>query len=276
MSGRYSKFPESIVKPTCCGGTRLLCVQVRKDCARQRKLLSIAAARDGSYARYVNIYKDLAAEKYARVMDASRWDKGGIDSYRRRIVASSMDAERYRGCSYYEAMSQLPDDTTGNGRPTESSNPSIVGSQYIILPVLVNDRKAQAKRNAPEQPSTIAESAKDPGTLSAAKLPELTGNEEAKRVATEAGPSDALVDVVPFNNIRAKYLRTWSDTALSRPYHVSPSPGSRGNGGVLKPVTTRIGSVGSQRTLEACRKAREQARRPSKTFTEDGKNWCGA
>lgn len=114
------------------------------------------------------------------------------------------------------------------------------------------------------------------------------------RSSTSNSSNASFVDVVPFHNARAKYLRPWHDTALSRPYHVAPSPewGAR----VRTPASlrstsmrlsttssTRTGSycptpsVESERTVKADREARiptTATRRRSKTLTwKAGKSW---
>ena len=71
--------------------------QVRKDAARPRKLEALSAAREATYSRYTDVYKGDAADAYARAVEASLRKRGGVEAYRRRVVAASLDAERYRG-----------------------------------------------------------------------------------------------------------------------------------------------------------------------------------
>ncbi|CAM9980594.1 unnamed protein product, partial [Scytosiphon promiscuus] len=71
--------------------------QVRLDTARQRKSHAVATAREAAYARYANIYKDHAAETYARSVEAHRRGRINREAYRSRVVAASTDAGRYRG-----------------------------------------------------------------------------------------------------------------------------------------------------------------------------------
>lgn len=85
---RHSLRTVAVVIPT---------LQVRKDTARARKLDARSLAREEAYARYANIYKDHAAEKYARSLEASRQGPGGMEAYRKRIVDASTDARRYWG-----------------------------------------------------------------------------------------------------------------------------------------------------------------------------------
>lgn len=107
--------------------------------------------------------------------------------------------------------------------------------------------------------------------------------------AARGGGVGAFVDVVQFNNIRAKYLRPWDDTKLSGMYHVPPSPdwranrtpGSRGGiGGSSTAASAEAiaASVGSGRTMEAYRRTRQidptARRRRSRTLNlKDRKAW---
>ena len=80
--------------------------------------------------------------------------------------------------------------------------------------------------------------------------------------------SGSFVDAVPFNNIRAKYLRPLDDMELSRPYHVDPSPdwrvesaaGSRILGGSSASATTNVivETAWSARTMESYPKTKQR------------------
>lgn len=100
------------------------------------------------------------------------------------------------------------------------------------------------------------------------------------RKGGEAGGdgNGAFVDVVPFNNIRAKFLRPVNDTALSRPYHVAPLPdwragsaaGSRTPGSSFGSSTSSASSTspvienaGNGRTMEAYTLVKTREKGPS-------------
>lgn len=126
----------------------------------------------------------------------------------------------------------------------------------------------------------------DGGSIRAGDLPVST-----MRGSGSEGEHPGFVDVVPFNNIRAKYLRPMDDTELSRPYHVDPSPdwradstlGSRSLGSTMggssaasSAATNAI--VGSGRTMEYYRKATQRDpvmnRRQGRTLNwKERKEW---
>lgn len=283
--------------------------QVRLDTAHQRKLHAISVAREGAYARYANIYKDHAAERYANAIEGSRQKKGGLDAYRRRVIAASTDAERYRG--YVEANTPR-DDPWG-----ESEGGSRVGLLLGdgSLPSEFDDRESSegsssvasatmGKGGRGRVSGEVADGWLGDGTAS--ECSGITGTEpEGYPVSGGGGMMDdgdpltttgrgsggggggsgAFVDVVPFNNIRAKYLRPMNDVVLSRPYHVAPLPdwragssaGSRSTSSSLSGSSTphestsaAIDNAGHERTMEAYRKMKENCptthRRHSKTL----------
>ncbi|CAM9980665.1 unnamed protein product [Scytosiphon promiscuus] len=102
------------------------------------------------------------------------------------------------------------------------------------------------------------------------------------------GSAGGFVDVVEFDNIRAKYLRPLSDTKLSGMYHVAPSPGwratttigSRGIGGSSTAASADAiaTAAGAGRTMEAYRRTRQvdpaARRRRSRTLNwKERKAW---
>ena len=241
------------------------------------------------YSRYANIYKDHAAERYARAIDASRQGKGGIAAYRRRVVAASMDAQRYRG--YVEIMT--PGDAlwqqgsgaalgplSGEVARVQSSSPassracwqgfgngdgggSSVPSEFSVSPA-----SRESARNC-SMPSNAAgrkeEWHRDDGALDVWLR---DGASECLAEEEICPMSGSFVDAVPFNNIRAKYLRPLDDTELSRPYHVDPSPdwraesaaGSRSLGGSSASATTNVivETAGSALTMKSYRKIKQR------------------
>ncbi|CAM9923125.1 unnamed protein product, partial [Ectocarpus sp. 4 AP-2014] len=302
--------------------------QVRLDTARQRKLHGVSVAREGVYSRYANIYKDHAAQTYARTIEASRQERGGLEAYRRRVVKSSTDAERYRGYVEMDTprddphweedrLGLLPADdgststncaASSNGR--ESS--SVVGFSPARSSAKVDVSMSSDKEDGaggglvhggetaevwPGDGAAPECSMGDGGeseTPAVSRLDSVTDDENTattRRSFSDGGVGGrgCFVDVVPFNNIRAKYLRPWNDTELSRPYHVAPSPTWKANRAVGAPsLASSVGSsitstdafsaAGSGQTLEAYRKAnlRNPAthRQHSRTLNwKDGKEW---
>lgn len=297
-------------------------VQVRVDAAGQKKRHAIAAAREEAYAKYANIYKDHAAERYARAVEVSRQGKGGLEAFRRRVVAASTDAERYRG---YVEMNTPRDD----GREKKEQEEGGPG-----LRLLLGDRG-----NIPSDIfASSSDSREDFGTGSSSSSPSAPAvGKGSGRVADDGGSEvwlgdgaasegsaalasggvgfaegghaptatrngrggdgsgrGSFVDVVPFNNVRAKYLRPLSDMELSRPYHVAPSPGWRADGaaGSWKPgssmggssaptsaINAAIDAAASERTMEAYRKTKQRdpvAHRRSKTLNRKERRQWGA
>ncbi|CAM9823229.1 unnamed protein product, partial [Ectocarpus fasciculatus] len=295
--------------------------------ARQRKLHSVSVAREGVYARYANIYKDHAAQTYARTIEASRQERGGLEAYRRRVVKASTDAERYRGYVEIETprddhhgeedgLGLVPDDGSASTGFAASSNGRESGSVAGFSPArssanvdfpLSGDKEDGAggglvhgDEAAKGWPGGGAAREGSVGGGGESEAPAVSGlgsftDEEntatPRRSISDGGGGDGgnFVDVVPFNNIRAKYLRPWNDTELSRPYHVAPSPtwradravGSRSSGssvGSSITSTDAFSAAGSGQTLEAYRKARLRnpaTHRPrSRTLNrKDGKEW---
>eukprot|EP00903_Cladosiphon_okamuranus_P006103 g6012.t2 len=338
--------------------------QVRLSAARQRKLEAIAAAREEVYAKYADIYKDNAAERYARAIDASRRERGGLEAYRRRVVAASADAERYRG--YVETST--PRDPGGNKAEEREEGESDRGPGPLLLedggsiPSDVfasssNDGEGSGGSGSGLERGESTVAAVPPnfllptnrgsavnGLLSKPGAPAIVG--KGGGIAAEDGPTgvwrgdgagppegsaalalgvggfvegghppgatrkgqvgtdgggggrSSFVDVVPFNNIRAKYLRPLGDTGLSRPYHVAPSPCWR-----AEAASRSLGSLGSsvcdsstsaptnnaaaggvvaanKRTLEAYRKLRQRVpgahRRRGKTLNRKERRDWGA
>lgn len=294
--------------------------QVRLDTAHQRKLHAISVAREGAYARYANIYKDHAAERYANAIEGSRQEKGGLEAYRRRVIAASTDAERYRG--YVET------NTPRDDRWDEGEGGPRVGLRLGDgrLPLEFDDRESSEGSSSVASATTgkggrgrgsggFTEGWLGDGTASECSA--VTGTEpEGYPVSGGGGMMDdgdtlaatrrgsgaggggngAFVDVVPFNNIRAKYLRPMNDFALSRPYHVAPLPdwradsaaGSRstssslsGTSNPFESTSAAIDHAGHGRTMEAYRKTKEKGltthRRHSKTLKgwKEMREWGG-
>lgn len=271
-----------------------------------------------------------------RAIEASRQQRGGLEAYRRRVVAASTDAERYRG--YAETSTprdggrgEGAEEGTGGGprlrllRGDDDGDGSIPSGSSASF----NDREGsgggaglsqgESRVTSEGSLSTSRESTGDdsstaPSAAAAGKGGGGVADEGATAVwlgeesAAAEGPAAALasggggfaegghaptaarrgrggdggdggggrgsfVDVVPFNNIRAKYLRPWDDTELSGPYHVVPSPdwgaggaaGSRSRGssmgGPSIPTSTNramINAAGSGRTMEAYHRTAKQ------------------
>lgn len=287
------------------------------------------------YSRYANIYKDHAAQTYARTIEASRQEKGGLEAYRRRVVKASTDAERYRG--YVEmdtprddphweedGLGLLPaDDGSTSTNCAASSNGRESGSVAGFSPA--RSRFSPARSSAKVDVSLSSdkedgaggglvhgdETAKvwpgdgaapecsvgDGGESEAPAVSRLDSFTDGENTATTrrsigdggGGGRGCFVDMVPFNNIRAKYLRPWNDTELSRPYHVAPSPTWRADRAVgARSSASSVGSsitstdafsaAGSGQTLEAYRKAnlRNPATHRSSSRAlnwKDGKEW---
>lgn len=277
---------------------------------------------------YANIYKDHAAQTYARTIEASRQERGGLEAYRRRVVKASTDAERYRG---YVEMDTPRDDhhrekdglgllqADGGSTSTDfaiSSNGREGGSVAGFSParssanayVSLSSDKEEGAGGGLVHGGETAEgwsgdgaapeySVGDSGESEApavSRLDSFTHDENLatiRRSISDGGGGDRgnFVDVVPFNNIRAKYLRPWNDTELSRPYHVAPLPtwrsdraaGARSSGSSVGSSITStdvFSAAGSGQTVEAYRKAKlrnPSTQRPrSRTLNwKDGKEW---
>lgn len=316
-------------------------VQVRLSAARQRKLEAIAAAREEAYAKYANIYKDHAAERYARAIEAARQDRGGVEAYRRRVVAASTDAQRYRG--YVEATEKEEEEEEeigGRELGLLLENSGSISSGFAVPSSSKEGSSggaglAQGESRAPSVvcPSTNRESTGD--HISATGGPAAVGKgrgSAAEDGAAEAGPGDgaapegsaalasggggfaeggpapaatrkgrggvgggrgSFTAVVPFDNIRAKYLRPLDDTELSRPYHVAPRPDWRadraGRSGSLgssacSPSTAgmaaSIDSAASEKTMEAYRRTKQRGhvthQRRGKTLNSKERETWGA
>lgn len=267
------------------GNTR--CCQVRKDAARPRKLQALSAAREAAYARYANIYKDHAAETYARCVAAAKSQQGGVEAYRRRIVAASLDAERYKGYHDTEVATAEQEEegqadmSVGDSTSLSVSISETSGSEADVrqgggasndaVYLLGNDAESECTAVSSGGGS---EAFLGPGTARHA--------EEWGTAMTSGRGGSTFVDVVPFHNVRAKYMRPWNDTALSRPYQVRPSPSWRVGGAVrLGSVSTAASGLSlpttaeSGRTMEGHHKTVDTAtRRRSYTLTgKAGKAW---
>eukprot|EP00752_Nemacystus_decipiens_P007539 g6737.t2 len=316
--------------------------QVRLSAARQRKLEATAAAREETYAKYANIYKDHAAERYARAIEASRQEKGGLEAYRRRVVAASTDAERYRG--YVETTEEaaaaeeeeeeekgdeekagrqpgllllgdggsIPSDvsvpSSDNGHGVGSSIGGAAGlalressSPLPDVPLPTNRDSAGGRAPATGAPNAVgtgrgsvadnggelfglgdgevSEGSRAPasgggGSVEDRHAPIAAAATRKGRGGDGGGGRASFADVVPFNNIRAKYLRPLDDTELSRPYHVEPRPGWRADNSSARSgslgsstdgssaplpgdvVAINIDTVASKRTMEAHRRTK--------------------
>ncbi|CAN0195816.1 unnamed protein product, partial [Ectocarpus sp. 12 AP-2014] len=305
--------------------------QVRLDTARQRKLHGVSVAREGVYSRYADIYKDHAAQTYARTIEAFRQERGGLEAYRRRVVKSSTDAERYRGYIEMDTLRDDPhaeedglgllpaDDGSTSTNCAASSNGRESGSVAGFSPArssakvnvsLSSDKEDGAGGGLvhgdetaevwPGDGAAPERSVGDDGEWEAPAVSRLDSFTDGENTAAPrrsigdgggggGGGRGCFVDVVPFNNIRAKYLRPWNDTELSRPYHVAPSPTWRADRAVgAQSLASKVGSsitstdafsaAGSGQTLEAYRKANLRnpaTHRPhSRTLNwKDGKEW---
>ncbi|CAN0100617.1 unnamed protein product, partial [Ectocarpus sp. 6 AP-2014] len=303
-------------------------IEVRLDTARQRKLHGVSVAREGVYARYANIYKDHAARTYARTIEASRQERGGLEAYRRRVVKASTDAERYRG---YVEMDTPRDDphweedglgllsadggststncaASSNGRESCSVAGFSPARSSADVDVSLSSEKEdgagrghvhgdETARGWPVDraaPECSMGDGGEPEAPAVSRLDSVTTDENTATTRRSFGDGagrgrGCFVDVVPFNNIRAKYLRPWNDTELSRPYHVAPSPTWRADRAVGTPsLASSVGSsitstdafsaAGSGQTLEAYRKTNLRnpaTHRPrSRTLNwKDGKEW---
>lgn len=103
------------------------------------------------------------------------------------------------------------------------------------------------------------------------------------RSVAGVGGNGAFVDVVPFNNIRAKYLRPMNDTALSRPYRVAPLPdwsGSRTTASSLSgsstsstPTGHHIDSAGNGWAMESYRGTRGKVPANHRRHSKMLKGW---
>lgn len=234
-----------------------------------------SCARDRAYARYANIYKDHAAETYARSIEASRQGKAGREGYRMRVVGESTDADRYRG--YHLQSDDDAQRNDGDKQPTagipegasapiSSASACDNGGSSVCSASTRSWRHSRAGRRIAVAQSASSSVGLDKNIEQNSENQSSVGREDeerkvsvprqltsllARRQGSNAGhelasasaaaavaaavleaedlPSAAdtkctgttFVDVVPFNNIRAKYLRPSGDTALSRPYHVS-------------------------------------------------------
>lgn len=313
-----------------------------------RKLHALSSARSIAYARYANIYKDHAAETYANSVEASRRGKGGVKAYRRRVIAASVDAERYRG---YDTATNIvdqahgagglslgPDDETSQQGSSEYSleqgcgdlstaTPSVSSTVMVVgleePEKLVGEaggaRSLSSPRTAEDydhhrgvaSPGADLSSARSPNALCSSRaVPSSAAAISAATVAAVRGGSghgdaapdgDTFIDIVPFNNVRAKYMRPWSDTALSRPYRIHPDPAWRATGRSARgpptaaTVCTRAVSTATAESsappptaaevegaMEAClmtggNMSPSETRRPySRTLTwKTGKKWGG-
>lgn len=311
--------------------------QVRLSAARQRKLEAIAAAREEAYAKYADIYKDLAAERYARAIDASRCERGGLEAYRRRVVAASTDADRYRG--YVETSTprddegekgeekeeeesdrgsgpllledggSMPSDffaSSSNGEGSGGSGTGVARGESTTAVgkgggSVVDDGPTQVGlgdgAGAPKGSAALALGVG--GFVEGGYAPAATKKGRVGGDGGGGGGRSSFVDVVPFNNIRAKYLRPVDDTSLSRPYHVAPSPGwraeSTGAAGSRSLGSSMCGSstpasannagpsiivAANERTMEAYRKTKQRDRgahrRPGKTLNRKERREWGA
>ncbi|CAB1110523.1 unnamed protein product [Ectocarpus sp. CCAP 1310/34] len=303
-------------------------LQVRLETARQRKLHGVSVAREGVYSRYANIYKDHAAQTYARTIEASRQERGGLEAYRHRVVKSSMDAQRYRG--YVEmdtprddphweedGLGLLPaNDGSTSTNCAASSNGRKSGGVAGFSPArssakvdvsLSSEKEDGAGEGLVHGDETVevrpGDGAAPEGSVgengesearAVSRLDSVTDDENTattRRSFSDGGIGGrgCFVDVVPFNNIRAKYLRPWNDTELSRPYHVAPSPTWRAGRAVGAPSlassvgssitsTDALSAAESGQALEAYRKAtlrNPATHRPhSSTLNwKDGKEW---
>ena len=279
--------------------------------------------REATYSRYADIYKGDAAETYARAVEASRREKGGLAAYRRRVVSASMDADRYRG--FHETPEAfLPGEEgageasfVGGGATMDSSESSGGGEGEAVALALLPGMAGPSSDDSKEERGGERKGDGRGGTAAAAAAtPEVAGAESGGSGSGggrkggggvagggESGGGGAFVDVVRFNNARAKYLRPWDDAALSRPYRVSPLSDWRafkgggaaglvstrsglssggGGGGLGGSVSTRGGSSSASRAGsrgavvdEACHKAGEgHTRRQSIALSRrDGAAW---
>lgn len=199
-----------------------------------------------------------------------------------------MDAERYRG---YDEAIQTADDQGGRSAVGDdvriSSDSGVSASIGDASPILSmagqsgGDTKTPASRmGGDSSPCSILST---PGSElpSASGIAEPATSEDGGSDRTKGGERGAFLDVVPFNNVRAKYLRPWNDRALSRPYHIPPSSDKgKGGGSRSRSVSITAGSsspatVGSRRTMEAHRATREETPRwRGKTLTgKHAKAW---
>lgn len=254
--------------------------KVRKDAARPRKLRARSVVREAAYARYANIYKDHAAETYAKSIEASLREKGGVEAFRRRVVSASLDAERYWGydeaCVSTDGRERKAGSALGDGVPFSSSSYSGPSGGIASVATNASSSTFTAERGegrgdgslhlprdgASSQGSvlTTGELEESSFTLSEAEGPVGEGGERGGVTTATEGRNggEIFVDVVQFNNVRAKYLRSWDDTALSRPFHVPPLPSWRPEGGAsLRSVVSRGGpspptTAASGGTSEAC------------------------
>lgn len=272
------------------------------------------------------IYKDHAAERYARAIEVSRQERGGLEAYQRRVVAASTDAERYRG--YVETstprgvggrkgeeeeeaeggqgLGLLLGDGGGMSSDFTASSNDREGSSLGAGMAPGEGRVASSDFSLPHDRESTEENAFTPGAPAVegdggratdVRLGDGAASEGSAAQVASAGVSfvegghapaaiwkartddgggrGSFVDVVPFNNIRAKYLRPLDDTELSRPYHVAPSPswrpdcavGGRSLGssadGSSTPTSTKdapniVDAAASERTMEAYRKTKQR------------------
>lgn len=201
------------------------------------------------YSKYASIYKHHAAKNYARSIEASRKGKGKMAAYRQRIVCASTDWQRYRG--YAEHLSA----PAGVQINEECDSMTSAEGEGVFLPSLDSDSISKGSEKMVEENGDLQigsntsalegggeTSSRCSGGHSVGELPEalsgpgvadfvvrtdsggqVTGREGGGDAAGNYGYKDTFVDVVPFNNVRAKYLRPWEDDGLSRPYHVVPA-----------------------------------------------------
>lgn len=215
--------------------------QVREDTDRANKREARSSDREAAYETLIDVFREKAAERYADCLEESRRSRGGREAYRKRVFASSADAQRYWGYG-----SGASDDV--NEGVAQEGGSRMTGLQQsrscFETPMSIGaaERSSTKKSMAGGiEEGTHHHTSVLPSGIQAGYSRELGVMEEehirpidVSGISGRAGEShggmrsscvpssssDCFVDVVPFNNIRAKYLRAWHDTALSRPYHV--------------------------------------------------------
>lgn len=164
----------------------------------------------------------------------SRKGKAGRNSYRMRIVGQSTDANRYRGYHLQpdeDVQWDDVDEQSTAGMPEGASAAGSRARREAIVPQSADSslRGEDEERKLPQQltflPARRQGSSPSNEFVSASVAAAAVSGVEHLPSATDGKGSNAtFVDVVPFYNIRAKYLRPWGDTALSRPHHISAIP----------------------------------------------------